>query len=294
MAPAYLGGAVAATPVPSTNSYEIRAWWPTAKGGIRYGPKVMTLSSWAWGHSGGAVAASGSIWVYDDGTRPMRVVRLSSRSGRIENRVPVPRLGNDPLMAADRDGLWIAPGPDFSSYSSRAPLYRIAAGSNVAVVAHRGGTAYEWMVASGHTVYADALSAARQQVIWRFDGPAATSQFASPARLLPDPLGIGTGYAAVGNESAGIATVNFLGPRSFSGPGCLDRQQVVLINPDTGQQSIVASLPSGLKGPAYGCVGDWLSHGQAVLLNRTPWLLDGTSAGFGYSRLFKVALPAVA
>jgi len=216
LAPSFLGGPVAATPIPGTLSVAVRAWWPTAEGRVRYGPVIMTLSTWGWSHSGGAVESDGSIWAYDDEAKPMSILQISAATGRVEERVPLPGLSYDPVLAADDDGLWAAPGPDFSSYSSGAPLYLLRPGSKVAVVTHWGGISYEWMVASGQTVLADILSQDMAQTVWRFDGPSARPRFSVPGRLLPGPLGIGNGYAAVGNATAGLATLDFVGPDTYT------------------------------------------------------------------------------
>jgi hypothetical protein len=149
------------------------------------------------------------------------------------------------------------------------------------------------MVASGHTVFADILSPGLAQTLWRFDGPSPRPRFSVPGSLMPGPLGIGTGYAAVGNATVGVTTLRIVGPDTYSASTCPDRQQVVFIDPRSGRQSIITTLPKGLKGPAYGCVGDWLSSGQAVVSGGNLWLLDGESASFGYARLYRIGLPAL-
>jgi hypothetical protein len=87
-----------------------------------------------------------------------------------------------PLLAADADGIWIAASPGTGA-GTPAPMYHLGAGARVARVVHRGGYATLWLVAAGHSVWADigtipphsTASTPISQEIWRFDGPAATA-----------------------------------------------------------------------------------------------------------------------
>jgi hypothetical protein len=260
------------------------------------GPTLMTTDNWSLAHDGTPVASDGSVWIYDDISKPTSVERVSMATGRIENRIPLPHIGLNPVMAADEDGLWIAPSQGWSQWDEGpSPIFRIAPGSDVATIVHRGGSAVQWIVASGRVVWADVVGPlpSLTETVWRFDGADATPAFSTPGPTLPGPEGQGTGYVVVGNASEGLFTLKgTLHAPAFS-ELCRGRVQVVEIDPDTGRQTVIDTIEVESDTPWVACSNDDLfSPGQVTLIGNSLYVLwdqTPTSEG-GYTKLYDIVV----
>jgi hypothetical protein len=189
-------------------------------------------------------------------------------------------------MAADNDGLWI--GNSVEGGVSE-PLYFVAPGSNKAVVAIQGSTLVVcWLLGSDDHLWAGIgreKSGCTQEAIWRLDGT--TFQ---PVFTVPDQ-----GYhpnTVIGDESDGLWTMQWThlptGVSSTPSP-----QEIVGINPDTGAERVVATLPAlvvPLSGEYSGLV-----QGQAAVLDGSLYLLEPpfveSERDLGYKSLVRVRLP---
>jgi hypothetical protein len=205
---------------------------------VSYGPVVMTFTNvsdthleWTYG--------PGSLWIYDVATRHgAEVLDVSTATGRVVRTVSMPKLYR-PLLAADADGLWVAASPETSA-GTPAPLYNVAPDAHAARLVHSGGYAAFWLLAAGHTVWADIASmtprrSTVRQEIWRFSGPSATAHaLASADNLNPSTT------PAVQPGSAALWTINSV-PLNSTYDSCIDHQ-IVRIDARTGHQTVITTL----------------------------------------------------
>jgi hypothetical protein len=169
----------------------------------------------------------GSLWLYDVATTEgPEVVRLSVTTGRVEERVRMPGMYR-PLLAADADGLWLAPATNGGvSTPGAAPLYHVRPGAGHAVLVHRGGRAALWITAHAHSVWFESISGTKDVSVWRVDD--------GRARLLvrrKPPFETGATYAD-----------GSLWAMAWSHQ-CM-RVLVLKIDPRTGRRSTLVSMPS--------------------------------------------------
>jgi hypothetical protein len=194
-------------------------------------------------------------------------------------------------MTADEDGLWIGnsvEGGVCSGCSPPAALYYVAPGSHQAVAAISDSTLIVcWVLGSGRHLWAGIgrrHTGCTQETIRRLDG----------TNFLPVFMVADAGYdpnTVVGDESDGLWTMQWAhrptGVSSTPSP-----QEIVGINPDTGAERVVATLPAlvvPLTGEYSGLV-----QGQAAVLDGSLYLLEPPyqdDGYLGYSSLVRVRLP---
>lgn len=175
----------------------------------------------------------GSLWLYDvDTEHGPELLRFSSRTGRLEQTVTMPRLYR-PVIAADKDGLYLMAAVNGGvSGQERAALYHVAPGAHKPVIIHREGRAALWITAHGHTVWTDIISGAHHAALWRFDGAKARATRLSRKT-------IGTAPAATyGGGSLWTVTPTWASRYS----GQCTSETVDQINPTTGRAKIVATV----------------------------------------------------
>lgn len=208
----------------------------------------------------------GTLWLFDTATpRGAEVLQVSTKTGRVENVVRMPKIFR-PFLAADEDGLWLAIAPNGGAASKGAvPVYRVAFGARAPVVVHRGGRAALWIVAAGHAVWVDVLTGQHGAEIWRFDGPAGS------AHPLASAHGLNTWAASVDTSGTAIWTVREV-PMNRTYFGC-DSLRVYRIDGRTGKQSLAANIQM----PASQCYG----------------VTDGTFADGAFSFLYGPRLYSV-
>jgi len=246
----------------------------------------------------------GWLWIYDDSTivsgaekvnisNPGRaeLLQVSTSSGQVVDTVSMPVLYR-PLMTADNDGLWIGnsvEGGQCSGCSPPSALYYVSPGSDRAVVAISDSSLIVcWILGSQHHLWAGIgheKSGCTQEVIWRLDGTDFQPVFQVPDQGY-DP------FTVVGDESDGLWTMQWTHPPTGISPTA-SPQEIVSIDPDTGAERVVATLPTlvvPLSGEYSGLV-----EGQAAVLDGTLYLLDPPFAqseqDLGYSTLVRVKLP---
>jgi hypothetical protein len=194
---------------------------------VTYGPVVLryedasdTRPQWTWG--------AGSLWLYDVATpRGAIALRFDAATGRLVQRVSMPRMFR-PVLAADVDGLWLAPAPNGGiSGVAVAPVYLVPLGATHARLVHRGGRAALWLVAAGHTVWAEIVAGPRSTAtIWRFRAGDATRL----ARAAP------IGFDAV----AGGGAIWEIGSCAYNGHA---PERVLRVDAETGKVTRVAAVP---------------------------------------------------
>jgi hypothetical protein len=232
-------------PVTTANAAKLRIARVNAKPGrVSFGPVVMTFNDvsdthleWTYG--------PGSLWIYDVAAeissgatrRGAEVLDVSTATGRVVRTVSMPRL-YEPLLAADADGLWIAASPE-TGVGTPAPVYRLAPGAHAARLVHSGGYASIWLVAAGHTVWADIgslrpRSSSIRQEIWRFDGP---SGAAHPLASADELNGV---TPAVQPGSAALWTID--GVPSHGNYGLCTERHLVRIDARTGRQTVMTTF----------------------------------------------------
>lgn len=246
----------ATVPNPSSQWQELRIARVGAS--VAYGPVVMryregsdTRPLWAYG--------PGSLWLYDvDTERGSELLRFSSRTGRLEQRIAMPRLFR-PVIAADEDGLYLmaavnggvgGPGP--------AGLYHVAPNARSAAVVHREGRAALWIVAHAHTVWTEIVSGTSDAALWRFDGPHARARRLWRRTIAAAPA------VAYGDGSLWAVTPTWAGRNSAQ---C--RNEIVTrIDPATGREHRVATVAaSGYCSLLFDPQGLTFTHGSLFFLS---------------------------
>jgi hypothetical protein len=203
---------------------------------MRFNEASDTHLEWAYG--------DGRLWLYDVsvlGGRAARpraeIVEISLASGRVVRAVAMPRLTR-PFLAADDDGLWIAPSPE-TGKPGPAPTYLLTPNATALRIVRRGGDAAVWLLAARHTVWEDLETFRRgaantRQELWRLDGPEGT------ARKLARLDNLNGNQPALQPTTDTLWTLNSV-PDSNRFTTCT-RQQVVAINGSSGRQTIVRTL----------------------------------------------------
>ena len=252
---------------------------------VTVGPTLMTLPEWDWAHSGFAWGA-GVLWIYGLGDSTSTLLEVSTTSGRLVHRFTV-AAGPDPFIVVDADGFWITEsGWGGSSCATACTLWHVAPASARLVAVRTLRVRTQWLMASGHSIYADVLTSVPhfgfRQTIWRLDGARARLAYMTPATLLPstDFTSL-TGYVVVGNATAGFFTISQLGNRTTpTGVGGCDTAapiRVVRIDPATGRQRYIATLPRDLAGSDLDCHLSADYPHQAVFDAGSLYLLAGQS-----------------
>lgn len=140
-----------------------------------------------------------------------------------------------------------------------------------------------WLVADGHHVWVGTSPAgALTQEIWRFDGATQSPVF-RVAETGFDPTDV------IGDESSGLWTMQWQPPFTTGIPQGSRAQVLVRIDPDTGTEQTVATLPAVPVPPGEGAYG--LAEGQAAVFDGVLYLLEPPfrANGYqGYSALVRV------
>ncbi len=266
---------------------------------VTVGPTLMTLQNWDWNHSGVA-QGDGELWIYGLGgyKQGSTLLEVSDGNGRLVHRFAV-AAGPEPFMAVDADGFWISESAwGGGSCATACTLWHVAPGSSRLIAVRTLGVRTQWLMASAHGIYADVLTRVPgvgfRQTIWRLDGSRAHLAYMTAATLLPSTdFSFLTGYVVVGNATAGYFTLTQLGNSTTpSGIGDCDTDapvRVVRIDPLTGRQSYVATLPRNVAGGELDC---HLTTHQAVFDSGSLYLLAGQASTVdgnpGYQRVVRV------
>ena len=207
---------------------------------VSLGPVVMTFQQVSDTHLQ-SVYGPRTLWLFDAATpRGAEVLQVSATTGHVENAVPMPRLDR-PVLAADEDGLWLGIATNGGAGNGPAPIYHIGLGAPVPTLVHRGGRAALWMIATGHTVWADVLTGPSHGELWRFDGPSAQAHALAPADEL------NTWAASVSSDGSTLWTVREV---PVGGGFSCKSVDVIEIDARTGAQVTATHVPIS-KGQCY-------------------------------------------
>jgi hypothetical protein len=271
----------------TTDGSNVRIARVLPDGGYRIGPVVLRYSEYSdtdaeW------VYGDGDLWIFDGFTTDGSVLlRVSQRTGWVLQRIRMPRCDR-PLLAADADGLWLAPAVNTGfTPSSASGLYRVAPGMSRPVLVRRlPMDTVDWMVAAGHSLWLDANHFGRTQTLLRFDGTSTTPALAVRERSGPgfEGIDLGQGQRAYdGDAGEGLWTID---PQAPGNP----QQRVVRIDPTHGRSATVATITA-----PDGYYSDYSSP-PVVVLAGSLFFLDPPAEGnygapAGPSFLYRVTPP---
>jgi hypothetical protein len=193
---------------------------------LRYSEASDTNAEWTYG--------DGYLWIYEPAsTRGSELLQIAATSGAVVDTVPMPMISR-PLIAADADGLWLAPAATsgWSGHPVRA-LYLVAPGARRPQIAAREVTLARWLVAEGHSVWVDVSHYPKPSTLWRFDGPNARPLFQRSLGAALDYGEFGYGEPGYAGGTAGVWAVVPQGG-----------QQVIRIDPNRGQATRMATIHS--------------------------------------------------
>jgi len=251
--------------------------------GYHVGPVVMRTPQISDEHPGWTYG-DGYLWLYDGtSSHGSEVLRISLTSGVVLARVSMPNVPR-PILAADADGLWMAPAVNSGGYA----VYHLALGATTATPVLELGRQYVgWMVAAGHDLWLDASSGGKTQTLLRLHGPSATPalRVTLRARTLDNEVQIqGSGAIVVGDANDGLWTA--VPPREGN------TQRIVRIDPKAGTLKSITTLTPGYTTPnavAYGSYEAVAYDGSMFLLD--PPALPGNFYPYrptGFSALYRI------
>ncbi|MHB8470031.1 MAG: hypothetical protein ACYDCH_09790 [Gaiellaceae bacterium] len=188
---------------------------------LRYEDVSDARPLWTWG--------GGSLWLYDVATpHGALALRFDAATGKLLQTVRMPRMFR-PALAANEDGLWLAPAPNGGiSGGATARVYRVAPGSRRATLVHAGGRAAIWFATSAHEAWAEIVAGTQTTAaLWRFDAHGATRI----ARRMP--IGFQAEYG-----SGALWELTGCEPLKHGA------EHLVRVDPSTGAMTFVARVPA--------------------------------------------------
>ena len=235
-----------------------------ATGRVHDGPPIATYGLSSDTHP---VFASGTrwIWIYEVATTAgPELLQVSADSGAVVDTVPMPALYR-PLLAADGGGVWVANSIGGSPASA---LSYVAAGASAPrVVVAATDLPICWLVASGTSAWVGAGvdRACAQEDVERFTDDSTVPVFTAAEGVTPPASTV------IGDEANGLWTMQWVSPT---------REEIIHIDPDTGSESVVGTLPSA-RLPSYE-TDEGLNPGQSAYFNGSLYLLEPPFRKNGY------------
>jgi hypothetical protein len=275
------------TTLPGSNNATLAiAHLDAQTGQVLVGPVVMT---YAYVSDTRPVMAYGPglLWIYDVATtNGPEVMQVSASTGAVMDTVSIPTLYR-PLLAANDNGLWIGnsdQGGECTGCGPPSVLYHVPPGGSAATVADADSTSVAcWMVGDGDHLWVGvgADQACLIQTIRRFDGSGAQPVFAMADKSFDL-------FNVVGGEAEGLWTVVPYPPTTRIPQGPY-REDVIRIDPDTGQETVAAALPP-IALPVYywNTAQLWAFWGGSLYLLQPP----PQPTGDGYGALLRVEVAA--
>jgi hypothetical protein len=269
--------AAVTAPIPHSNNATLSLNTANAATGrVHHGPGIVTYGSYSDTHP---VVASGTrwIWIYDvDTTAGPELLQVSAHSGNVVATIPMPALYR-PLLAADEGGVWVANSIGGSPASALS--YFAAGASAPRVVVADTNLPICWLVASGSSAWVGAGvdRACAQEVVERFSDHGTAPAFTAAAAVTPPA------FTVVGDEADGLWSMQWSSPT---------REEIIHIDPDTGSESVVDTLPSSPL-PVYE-TDEGLTQGESVYFNGSLYLLEPPfrkNGYLGYTSIVRVVTP---
>jgi hypothetical protein len=216
----------------------------SATGQVELGPVVVKYTQLSDTHLE-SVYADGSLWLY----APIvpsggRALRISGTTGQVLQDTPVLPAMDRPIIAANADGLYLAPNPE-TGFLGRGPqpnengiIYHVGIdASGVQIFDASTSKVFQgyvdWMTGDRTSLWADICHgpvADPRCMITRFDGSSPKPVFRQPDRNL-------TAFWVIGSVAQGFYSVALKGGRTSSSG------DVIRIDPATGAVKIITSLP---------------------------------------------------
>jgi hypothetical protein len=242
-------------------------------GKVATGPPIMTVQQTSGGDQRIAYGG-GSMWVVDCGTtKGAEAVQVSEATAAVRTTAKLPQsLCDNPMLAADADGLWIGTSSDSNP---PAQIMHIAPDSNAVRIVHRGGRSVSAMVVDGDTLWADVTSLKNRKLtgqLWRFDGPTSKVAFhVSDHGLVSTDL---TGSATLGLWSTVNEAPSGKSAMTFGQWSAGRWDEVVYVDPSTGATSIASKVhPKTIPGDVA-AMSPVLYKG-AIYLFDAPYSMNG-------------------
>lgn len=201
------------------------------------------------------------------------IQELSTVNGDIERTIQLPSAIATYSLLPDADGLFVVVGHALGLDAKTALLYLVPPGSSTPMpVSLPGVLSVTWAVASGPHVYAEVITAGDVFKIVRLDGARAREAYQVPVASANTPIP----STVIGDESDGLwSLIAGVPPRhqALGASVCNAVEEVVYIDPTTGQVHDVATLPPGIIGVGDGCASYNLGGGQGVVVGKKVLLL---------------------
>jgi hypothetical protein len=180
------------------------------------------------------------------------------------------------LLAADDGGVWIANSIGGSPASALS--YVVAGSSAPRVVLPDTNVPICWLAASRTTAWVGAglEGACATEAVERFVNDSTAPRF-NAAGVTPPT------FTVIGNETDGLWTMLWASPT---------KEEIIHIDPDTGSQSVIDTLPSSPL-PTYD-TDEGLAPGQGVYFNGSLYLLEPPfrkNGYVGYTSIVRVVPP---
>ena len=255
-------------------------------GQVELGPVVVRYEEASDTHLE-SVYTAGSLWLYAPSTPTGgRALRISETSGRVLQDTPVSPAMDRPVIAANANGLYLAPNPETGFLgSAKLPtengiIYHVGIGaSSVKIFDVAAGKRFlgyvSWITGDGNSLWADICHrpVGHRCLISRFNGSSPKPVFQVSDRDL-------TGFWAIGSIRQGFYSVALRGGATTSA------DYVIRIDPATGAVKIITTvpLPEFWPGDWYDGATDAALHGHSLYL-----LSPGTNQTPG--TLYRVPLP---
>jgi hypothetical protein len=190
----------------------------------------------------------------------------------------MPKLSR-PLLAADDNGVWIANSLDGTP--AAALSYLGSGASSPDTVLANPNLPICWLTAAGTTAWVGAAAVPSggcvKETIEKFTDNDPTPIFSSTGAFAP--------FTVIGDETVGLWTMQW-------SPSDPSREQIIHVDPDTGSEAVVATLPSVVL-PNYE-TDEGLAVGEGVYFDGSLYLLEPpyrVDAYLGYSSIVRVSDP---
>jgi hypothetical protein len=247
-------------------------------GHVNAGPVVMTYE-YSSDTSPVIVYGDQWLWIYDVATTEgPELLQVSIQSGEVVDSVQMPKLYR-PLLAADDNGVWVA--NSLSGSPTTALTYVSAGSTRPNTVIADPNLPICWLTAAGTAAWLGAGTpngGCTTDTIERFSDGSQTPLFSTAGGYVS--------FTVIGGEANGLWTMQWL-------PSDPSKEEVIHIDPDTGSESVVATLPS-VPLPNYE-TDEGLTAGQAVYFDGSLFLLEPpyrVNGYLGYSSIVRVTPPS--
>ena len=245
-------------------------------GAVTDGPVVMTYGTYSDTRPL-TTYGGGWLWIYDvDTTKGAEVLQVSASTGQVDDTIPMPRIYR-PILAATDHGLWIGTsvegiGGSGPGYGPPSALYFVSPGSETPVtVVPETTVPVCWLATDDDSLWAGMGSAVDDpcgnQTIWHFVG--SDLQPVGRTALQGDALpadGLGQS-SVVGDVSDGLWTATFV--------RAADVVEVMRIDPDSGMETVVATVPVPTRAGGWTAFTSPLGEGiEAVVVGGSLYLLE--------------------